>query len=390
MANTLTNLIPTIYDALDVVSREQVGLIPAVTRNTGLERVAVGQSVLVPITPRATLVDVTPSVTPPSGGDQVVTSKPIALTKSKAALVTWNGEQQLGVRNAGTYDSILRDQFAQGFRELTNAIEADIWAAAYQGASRAYGTPGTAPFGTVNDLSDTATLRKILTDNGAPQDDRHLVLGSSAVLNLEGKQTILLKANENGDDGEFRRSGVIAREKLNGFALHESAAIVPVTKGTGASYVTSGSTAVGVNSIALVTGTGTVNPGDIVTFAADSANKYVVNGGVAAPGTITIGEPGALKVIPTANAMSLGADYTPNVGFHRSAIILVARPPARPLGPDGRPMDLAQDSMLVTDPYSGLTFEIAVYPGYNQLTYHIRLAWGVAAIKPAHICTLIG
>ncbi len=37
MANTLTALIPDLYEALDVVSREMVGFIPSVTINAELE-----------------------------------------------------------------------------------------------------------------------------------------------------------------------------------------------------------------------------------------------------------------------------------------------------------------------------------------------------------------
>ena len=388
MANTLTGLIPTIYEALDVVSRELIGYIPAVSRNASAERASKDATIRIPIVPAVTAADNTPGVAAPDTGDQTLGYVDMTIQKSRHVPIRWNGEEQRGMQNAGTYNDVLRQQFEQAFRTLTNEIEADLHAAAYKGASRAYGTAGTAPFGTAADLSDAANLRKILDDNGAPQSDLHLVLGSSAVVNLRGKQTLLLKANEEGDN-TFRRTGAISAVPLDGFMLHNSNAVQAVSKGTGASYVTSGVTAIGVNQIALVTGTGTVLAGDVVSFAADANNKYVVNTGVAAPGTITIGAPGARVSIATANALTVGNSYTPNVGFHRSAIQLIARAPAAPTV-NGRPMDLAEDAMLVTDPVSGLTFEVSVYPGFRQMTYHVAIAWGCAAIKPNHICTLIG
>src|SRR6478736_2267649 len=159
-----------------------VGFIPAVSRNTSAEKAALNQVITVPIAPVATMIDNTPAVTPPDTAGQTITNVQMAITKSKSVPVVWNGEQQLGMRNGGSYDDVLRQQFEQAFRTLTNAIDADLFAVAYQNASRAYGTAGTAPFGTATDLLDAANLRKILDDNGAPQSDLHLVLGSSAVV----------------------------------------------------------------------------------------------------------------------------------------------------------------------------------------------------------------
>lgn len=388
-SSTITGLIPTIYESLDVVSREMVGMIPAVSRDVSAERAALNQTITVPVTQPTSLIDNTPGVTSPDNGDHTVGSVSMTISKSKSYPIRWNGEQQLGLRNTGTYGGILANQFQQAFRTLVNQMEIDLFTTAYQNASRAYGTPGTAPFGTAGDLSDAAQVRKILDDNGCPQSDLHLVLGSGAVANLRGKQSILLKANENGSDA-FRRTGAISEIPIDGFMLHNSNAIQQVTKGTGASYVTSGSTAAGVNSIALVTGTGTVNAGDIVTFAADSNNKYVANSGIAAPGTITIGAPGAMMTIPTGNAMTIGNSYVPNLAFTRSAIQLITRMPARPLGPDGKPMDAADDILEITDPISGITFEVAVYRQFKQVLFLVGLAWGYQAIKSNNIATLIG
>lgn len=389
MASTLTNLIPTLYEALDVVSREMIGFIPAVAKDTSSERAAVGQQILVPVTQAQAAQNITPGVIPPDTGDQTIANVPMTIQNSMMVPIRWNGEQQKGMKTAGTYNQVLRDQFAQGFRTLANLVETACFTAAYQGASRAYGTPGTAPFGTAGDLSGAAQLRKILDDNGCPQSDLHLVLGSAAVANLRGVQTILLKANEEGSNA-FRRTGQLTDIPLDGFMLHNSNSIKQVTKGTGASYVTSGDSPIGTSSIALVTGSGTVLAGDVVTFAADTTNKFVVNTGVTAPGTIAIGTPGTLIDVPTANAMTIGNSYTPNVGFTRSAIQLITRAPAMPLDESGRPADSAEDMMLVTDPVSGITFEVAMYKQFRQVQYQIGLAWGVTAIKPAHICLLQG
>lgn len=389
MANTLTGLIPVLYESLDVVSRELVGFIPAVTRDASAARAAVGEQILVPISTPIALQNVVPGVTAPNDGDTTINSVQVEITKSQYASVRFNGEEGRGLTNAGTYNQLVRDRFTQGFRALANQIENDLFVAAYQGASRAFGTPGTTPFATATDMSPAGKLRQILDDNGAPSSDLHLVLGSAATANLRSYQTILLKANENGSS-EFRKTGNISTEPLAGFNLHTSNQIAQVLAGTGTGYVTSGSTAAGVEAIALATGSGTVLAGDVVSFAADANNKYVVNAGVAAPGTITLGNPGARVIIPTGNAMTIGGSYTPNVGFAKSAIMLVARAPAMPIGPDGQAMDMADDMIEVTDPFSGLTFQITLYRQYKQIVYQIAMAWGVSAIKSEHIAILQG
>ena len=81
MANTLTDLIPDLYAALDVVSREQVGFIPAVTMNATDGRAAVGESVRVAVTRAANVVDITPAMVTPEPTDQVVDNVPIIITK---------------------------------------------------------------------------------------------------------------------------------------------------------------------------------------------------------------------------------------------------------------------------------------------------------------------
>ncbi len=380
MTNTLTALIPDLYESLDVVSRELVGFIPAVTWDATAARAAVGENIRIPITPASAAEDVTPGQLPPDDGDQSIGNTVLTISKSRMVPFRWTGEEQLGVNNGPGYAGIRQDQMRQAMRTLVNEIEAFI-GGLFVGASRAVGIAGTTPFGSTPNIGDAADLRKVLDDNGCPMGDRHLVINTAAGSNLR-KLTQLTKALEAGTS-DMRSQGVLL--DLFGFNLRESAGVQSHTKGTGTSYVTSGSTAAGVSSIVLATGSGTVTPGDVLNIATDTSHNYVVSGGVSAPGTVTINNPGLVQTIATGQAVTIGNTYTANMGFHRSSIALVTRAPALP--EEG---DMAEDRIMITDPKSGLSFEVAMYKQYRRVRYEISLAYGAALIKSNHAAILMG
>lgn len=385
MANTLTNLINTIYEARDKVSRELVGFIPAVMRDTAMERAAKDQPIRVPITQSQTASDITPAVTPPDDGDQTISNASVTISSARRVPIRWNGKDTRGMQNSGIYGSSLADQFAQAMRTLVNEIETDI-AELYVKASRAYGTAGTTPFGTAGEFDDAAEVMRILDDNGAPQQDRQLVLSSAAKAKLLGFQTNLQRVNEAGSPEAFER-GILP--PVHGFTLRSSAQCQSHTKGTATGFDANGGEPVGETSIVCDgSDAGTILAGDIVTWAGDS-NKYVVaSGGTLtgnATGSLTLAEPGLREALADTVEGTIGNSYTANMAFHRDALVLVARAPELPEGGDS-----ADDRMMIMDPVSGLPFEVAVYRQYRQVQYEVSMAWGVACIKPEHLAILLG
>lgn len=384
MANTLTGLIPDIYAALDVVSRELVGFIPSVTRNSSAERAAIGETIRYPVVPAIASSNVTPSMVIPTPPDINLGNDTLTISKAKKVEVGFTGEEEKGLNNGPGMLTVQADAIAQGLRTLTNEIELDLAVAAAATASRAYGTAGTTPFAT--DLSASAQVRKILDDNGTPASMRSLVLDTTAGANLRTLQQ-LTRANEAGTNMTLRDGELL---DLHGFSIKESGGIRGFVKGTNAGATTNAAGyAVGATVITLAAaGTGTIKAGDVITFAGD-ANKYVVAVGdtdVSNGGTITLAKPGLRVAIPAAaTAISTGNSYTPNVAFSRDALHLVARPIALPNGGDQ-----ATDRRIVTDPRSGLAFDFAIYRGYYMSEIHISLAWGVKAAKAENIALLLG
>ena len=384
MANTLTGLLPTLYDAIDVVSRELVGFIPAVTRNSSAERVAKDETVTFPIAPASTVADITPGLYAPDTGDQTIATATLTINKSRYAPVRWNGEEMRGVNNTGQLAMIMRDQFAQAMRALCNEVELDL-AALYTKASGAYGVGGTAPFPTAADFSDFAGIQQVLDERGCPPTDRHLVLGSAAIANLRGKQSVLYKANEAGTTDLLRR-GIIG--DVLGLQIHNSGQVKAHTKGTATTpYIINSTTmAIGTTALVVDTGAGVVVAGDVVVFSGDTGRKYVILTGTSGSGTtLALSAPGLRVALADNATITLSTSYAANMCFHRSAIQLVTRAPAMPDGGD-----TADDVTEVVDPISGLAFQIAMYRQYRQVKFEVGLAWGVAATKSDNIALLIG
>ena len=382
MANILNNLAADLYKAADVVGRELTGAVSSVIVNgDGSERVALNDIVRSHFTRQPSASSsITPSMTIPEGTDQTVDSKTISITKAQSIQIPWTGEDIKSVNNGSGFGTIYGDQVAQAMRTLANEIEADLCTELYQNASRAFGTAGTTPFG--SNFDEVAELRQILVDNGCPADQITMVLNTSAGTNLRNLAN-LQKVNESGGSSLLRQ-GVLL--DLQGLGVKESAGIQAHTKGTGAGYLVNNGAGilVGGTTIAADTGAGTILAGDVVTFAADANNKFMVNTALGG-GSFAIGENGAQVAIADNNAITVGSSYAANLAFRRTAAELVIRAPAVPGGEDQ-----AGKGMIIHDPWSGLTFEVRAYKGYRKAMFEVACAWGVKAWKPEHIAVLLG
>lgn len=373
MANTLTNLIPAAYAALDRVSRELVGLIPSVNRDMTADRVAKDQTLYVPIAPVNTTSSFTPAATLSAASDQTISTKSLTISNYKESGFNLTGEEVYSL-DAGPGSGVLvRDMVEQALRVHVNEIEAAIFSAAKIAASRAYGTAGTTPF--ASSLADSAQARKILDDNGAPMMDRSLVIDTAAGAALRTLAQ-LTKANEAGSTLTVRDGELL---NLHGFSVKESAQLSSHTAGTGASYQLNGALAVGDTTVTVDTGSGTILAGDVVTIG---SHKYVVATALSG-GTFTISAPGIRAVVADNTAITVNAAHTKNLAFSRNAILLATRLPKT-----GN--DLATGREVITDSRSGLSFELATYPGVGMECVKIRIAYGVSVVKPEHIAVMLG
>lgn len=384
MANNidLSNITEQLYAAKARVCNEPTGFLQSVMINSGTDGVSIGGTVNAMRVQAGTVnTSITPAMTIPAGDDEPA---PVADTMTIGQTVNvripFRGEQVKQIDNT-TGRSLIEDMITMKLRQLRNTIEAHLASVIYKAASRATGTAGTTPF--ASNINTINSLRQILVDNGTPMNDGDLslVISTLAGTNLRNLSN-LQKVNESADGGALLRRGELFN--LSGFSIKESAQVQSHTKGTGASYVANGAVAVGGRAITVDTGSGTMLAGDVITYAADTTNKYVVGSALAA-NVVTVNYPGVRVAVPDNNAITVGNDYTANVGFHRTAVELVIRPPAQPPGGDA-----AADRMVMQDTLTGLVWEAALYRGYKMNMLDITAYYQAKVWQPEFVATLLG
>ena len=371
MINSLTPLIPAFIGNFVDVLRESTPL-SAVSTGFGEASVPLGGTVQVPYSAPVSGATITPGATSSDPGGVTVNAATITMNKNRKFAFGLTGDDQLRAASMGADFKSL--QMKQAVRALINEVWADV-AALHVYASEAFGTAGTTPFS--SDLSVLVAARKGLRDSLTSLDGLSLIMDTTAEANLL-KLGSLANNYQSGTDETLRQGKPGILYNFNPLVANS----VPVsTKGTGTAYVTGSAVAAGAVQIPLITGSGTVVTGDVVTFAGDTT-QYVVKTGISAPGTITLNQRtqdgGGLRVaLASGAAMTIINKTTRNMAFHQSAIGLAIRPSAVPDGGDA-----ATDRILMTDPVTGLTVAVAMYKQYMQQSFEIQATWGASMIRP--------
>ena len=73
------------------------------------------------------------------------------------------------------------------------------------------------------------------------------------------------------------------------------------------------------------------------------------------------------------------------MAFSKSALHLATRVPAMPTGGYS-----ADDVVVVSDPVSGISFQVALYRQFKRVAFEVGAAWGVKCTKPEHCAVLLG
>ena len=266
---------------------------------------------------------------------------------------------------------------------LAQAIDADVCAAA-RDIPYVSGTITNAS----NAIADITGARKVLAENKVPLSQRRMLINPT-VENSYLQLATFHEAQKVGDAGTALREASLGRKF--GFDIYMNQNVLDHTKGTldpgsGQTIQVNANIAAGGTSAVFKTSdgtlTGTLKKGDLITFAGSTVAHVITEDATAADNLITAKFYPAVAAQTNANTVvTLTANHSKNVAFHRNAFALVSAPLAMPI--DG------SKGMVVN--WNGLAIRV-VY-GYNMTTkkdmVSLDVLYGVKTLFPELAC-LVG
>ena len=218
---------------------------------------------------------------------------------------------------------------------LAQKIDTDIMGLyKYVPFSSNVGTPGSV----MEALADVADVRKTLNKNQAPLSNRYLVMDPDAEAKLLVLDAIA-GADKSGDTRALREANM---GRIMGFDMYMSQNVQSHTRGTWHDQTpqVSGTPAAGATTITvknLTQSNHSINIGDTFTMATTPGQYCVVGKAVtASEASSTTHEidiyPGLEVQGTNSEAITVLADHTASLAFHKNAFAFVNRPMALPMG----------------------------------------------------------
>ena len=379
MANTLTQVIPQIMAQSLPILRESAVMPRLVNTSFGPDTATRGSTVHIPINAASTARAITAAITPAANQDLTPTHVDVTLANHYEA--TFNLTDKDAAEAMSGY---IPRQLQECVKAIGNEIDKTIIAlhsTIYQACNEGH-APGTTPFGT--NINIVASGRKQLNAANAALDNRYAVIDPSAEANmiLLGN---LLNTYQRGDTSTIKEGSI---GRILGFDWYMNQNVASTTYGTGwvTGYIASTvGCAVADTTINLInaTASGTILVGDVFK---SGAGIYTISVADTVTSTVAVAvtfAPAMATAVATGDAITVGASFTPNLLFHRDAIVFASRVLT---GGDAG----VGNVQSIVDPVTGVALSFEVTREYYQTTWRVSSLWGTKVARAALASKLVG
>lgn len=369
MANTLTNILPTILARGVLALRQNAIMASLVNRDLQGAAQSKGNVVNVPIPSAIAARAVTPAVTFASNVDSAPTSAPVTLDQWYEAPMQISDSDSAAI----DVDQFFAMQGSEAIKALGNNVDAAIMSK-HTGFFGYSGAAGTTPFS--GTLTQAISARQRLGIQLAPMDPRRIVIDPSAEANLLNVSEVL-RFDGRGDQGGILE-GNIGR-KL-GFDWYMDQNVSGYTPGTGwvtgfAASTVGGAVGDTTLNVLNATASGSIKMGDIFTVG---AGYYVVKTSTTVSATVQVAisfYPALSTAVATGSAIAvLATAYTANLAFHRDAWAFASRPLSGVFG-------AGNVFQAPTDPVSGIALRLELSRQYRQETIAFDVLYGTNVVR---------